>query len=1306
MTRLPVTFALICGVLAATTGGAAAITIDGNLDDWAGAVVFESTEQMRAAAASPYGDVERLHVAHDQEFLYFRVDFARPRPFADETQAQWQQGFWTNRRYIVLDTDGDGEADYYTCQQAVRGKGHNATYLSRREGDEWKTYLWYEGHAQWQGIQGHYTTDGRSIEIRVPRTPLGLDGGMVGIQVQMSYRDGIEGDNKWANDRYPSATEWYLYDLDKGAKIEGAAGAEAGNVTMVRSATAPTVDGVLDDPAWTDKPVLSGFSLNRGSLAPEAGTEAIVTYDDDCLYFGVTAHEPNMAGLVTKASEAESSRVWGDDAIELFVDYHHDGRSYVHLGVTPAGVTAGQLGITSGGQLNSIDLSLPFRATAVRGDEAWTVEIAVPFATLGTRPVAGEVWGLNVCRGRPQGREYSSWAGIQGAFAQPARFGTIVFSSDNGLVINSRGLCSRKGNADGSNALSGSYRGEAGQRLLVQIEASTEAGATAQVRREFATSDAGEASFAVPYTVAGEEGEKVAFGISVGERVLYENSVPVIRDEFPLVWETKDPLYQELWGEEGPGMGARGVIMWAHDVVNYRFGPFCLKHAQPYVLSEVYANAGRRNLRYIATADWLDRDLFGFRKYSAQHGLKLICQGNTRAKAEGKPADEGNVAYVIDYENQEVFLQQLKDSLTRWRPYFWAVMTADELQEHDLIRGLKLHYQNGPYPFMEQVDREVKAEFGYGKWGIPESLEDKNPFRWIAYRRWYNDRFMAMQKRIYETVKSVDPELLVIGPDPLAQVMPLDYSGYSRYCDIVTHQLYPRRNPNEQDFAWVTKTLRDLSGKPTMPCAHVEHYANSFRPAQVLELMSQVYRAGGEGFHLYMPDTAGTQSKTMDLQSDRYGSPPRWETVMGTLDRAARDPRPRPPRARAAVLLSNDGMMGEYLGAMQGGGQYRWLFTLLAPCARGWFQVIEDNQIARGELDLSAYQAIYVPGAVTQRREVVQDLLAYVEQGGMLVVTQPDCFTYHLDGETMEDLRARLFVPVGESGPHTGVTGTGAEPVGGFTGELPVFSGKGAELTPTDDATELLRYENGATAAVRKSVGDGSVVLFGFDPTVEKAAASEAWRAYFKALHSGLGQEVDLDIWRFTFPPVPAADIKPPSGLCLSNNFVMWDTNEPIPVANLAVEGTYSYDVAPDYSPDEGGVTDIPFARGDLMDRRKAPEVKDGTYDEEFKRFAVAWKSTAPVTISFDLKQPYALDRVWLLYRGQLPELVVEGLVGDRWQPLGTAPKQEPEDSGDFPAVSIELQDAPAVQHCRLRLGARDEGKALIVPELEIWARQ
>ena len=57
--------------------------------------------------------------------------------------------------------------------------------------------------------------------------------------------------------------------------------------------------------------------------------------------------------------------------------------------------------------------------------------------------------------------------------------------------------------------------------------------------------------------------------------------------------------------------------------------------------------------------------------------------------------------------------------------------------------------------------------------------------------------------------------------------------------------------------------------------------------------------------------------------------------------------------------------------------------------------------------------------------------------------------------------------------------------------------------------------------------------------------------------------------------------------------------------------------------------------------------------------------------------------------------------------PAGPGGAATVENASDFPAVTIELaDDAPPVQRLRIELGAREEGQRLIVPEVEIWARE
>ena len=203
---------LLVACIAMCAPVAGAITIDGQMNDWTGGVAYEMPAEALEAVRTPFGAVETLWVAHDDTFLYFRIRFERPRPFADETQAAFREGYWANRRYIVLDVNGDAQPDYMTTQISRKEAGFNRTYVVDLSGEKPKTYLWYEGHPDWNaqtGPMGHHSPDGREIEIRVPREPLDIQGTTIGVQVKMSIRDGLEGTNAWTNDMYPSADRWF-----------------------------------------------------------------------------------------------------------------------------------------------------------------------------------------------------------------------------------------------------------------------------------------------------------------------------------------------------------------------------------------------------------------------------------------------------------------------------------------------------------------------------------------------------------------------------------------------------------------------------------------------------------------------------------------------------------------------------------------------------------------------------------------------------------------------------------------------------------------------------------------------------------------------------------------------------------------------------------------------------------------------------------------------------------------------------------------------------------------------------------------
>src|SRR5688572_20701919 len=68
----------------------------------------------------------------------------------------------------------------------------------------------------------------------------------------------------------------------------------------VRSSGEISLDGALDEPAWSSAPVARDFLQNdpREGQAATFDTDVRVLYDDDALYFGVLAQDDDPSRLI------------------------------------------------------------------------------------------------------------------------------------------------------------------------------------------------------------------------------------------------------------------------------------------------------------------------------------------------------------------------------------------------------------------------------------------------------------------------------------------------------------------------------------------------------------------------------------------------------------------------------------------------------------------------------------------------------------------------------------------------------------------------------------------------------------------------------------------------------------------------------------------------------------------------------------------------------------------------------------------------------------------------------------------------
>ena len=210
-------------------------------------------------------------------------------------------------------------------------------------------------------------------------------------------------------------------------------------------------DGRLDEPAWREAAVLTGFS----QFSPADGrpaldsTAVLVWYSATAIHFGVRAHE---AHGVVNATLADRDRLGAEDRIEILLGTFDDGRQAYVFGVNPLGVqmdgTLNETGtLRAGGFMDggaqsreAPDLNPDF-VYASKGrltGSGYEIEISIPFKSLRYQDADAQSWGLNVVRRVQHSGHEDSWAPASRAGASfLGQSGKLVGLSDlrRGLVL-------------------------------------------------------------------------------------------------------------------------------------------------------------------------------------------------------------------------------------------------------------------------------------------------------------------------------------------------------------------------------------------------------------------------------------------------------------------------------------------------------------------------------------------------------------------------------------------------------------------------------------------------------------------------------------------------------------------------------------------------------------------------------------------------------------------------------------------------------------------------------------------------------
>ena len=789
-------------------------------------------------------------------------------------------------------------------------------------------------------------------------------------------------------------------------------------------------------------------------------------------------------------------------------------------------------------------------------------------------------------------------------------------------------------------------------------------------------------------------------------------------------FEIEDPLFKQLFGD------TPGPTRFFSYTGKYEAG----REASAARLSMFRATAKRFGARYVLS-EMLDE--------AAEYNL--ICYGNqsepeyrkrgiaTHSRPIERPygmpsisLPDGSLPFVMNGHGWLMdprFLDQFArdvEERARERDY-WGIPQLDEIFTYYAIKPVP---KDQWYPEVAEADEEIREKYGFGKYGMPESHESGGPFERIAHRRWASDRLTETFAEACRLAKAVNPEMKLIGPTHGSNATSADMDAWAPYFDILGGQCAGDSTNCLLD--WVrpgatTKLYVDLTDKPIWMMVHLSHgHAPVTEPEYIREMYSQVFRNGGQGLWLM-----SSEFFEQELEDAVYSEPAKWRAML-ELTKTIRTMRlPTLPESDCAILFSSDSTNTTIYGGLSyHNDQIMNAYTAVGPCLRGWPQFVTDRQIQRGDRDLSDFKVLYVPYAAYQQASLLEKIKSYARDGGLVVCTDTDAFTWNINGEKFgeqweELVGARKVGPREADAVMRTVTPNPlplTEPIG-LSALVP-----GSHIEPVSERlVNIAVFDDGSPAITLHPYGEGNVIFFAADPfyTVGKGKTKRSTVSFdspvvklIEAINEFAGVSMGHDIWRFTLPPYKRDVYRKEKGLCLTGNYV-YDINEPLlEPNNLQTGGTYTYTRAPAAVPDEGNAGEpIPFATGHLTNRLEAFNTRNqrerrprdqASLDAISAEWIAGWDDSRPIGITFDLKGEAALSRHRLFYSGTMPALELSGSRdGKTWKKLASAPEETV--SGDVKDVQVRLRGR--YRYVGFAFARRDAGEVFQLCEVDIWGR-
>ncbi len=208
----------------------------------------------------------------------------------------------------------------------------------------------------------------------------------------------------------------------------------------IESAESPVIDGKLDDECWKKADSASGFIQDepiRGKK-PNDPTIVHILFDKEKLYVGFRCFKKNPDQVLGSEMKRDGY-FFQDDYVEVFLDTYHDHRNCYAFSINCLGTKVDKRianeGSTGGRRDDSSrSWDCDWEAAAVKTENGWTGEMAIPFAELRFSRKGDGTWGINFRRANEEFDAEDTWVDVGENELAVSRFGELTGLTPEELV--------------------------------------------------------------------------------------------------------------------------------------------------------------------------------------------------------------------------------------------------------------------------------------------------------------------------------------------------------------------------------------------------------------------------------------------------------------------------------------------------------------------------------------------------------------------------------------------------------------------------------------------------------------------------------------------------------------------------------------------------------------------------------------------------------------------------------------------------------------------------------------------------------